>query len=160
MLIARTGKRWIPLHGIVPHSRFVAALDAVDRYMEGQRDLTESYDIEWATTMVPAGPSGVLIEPNLYWPDSRTDLIESYLADDYLSKCTAFADNPDAHRAVSQLRTGLAGVFENLGAAHFQIGRFYRYLENQQPATRALLQALKAHLDPSGIMNPGVLGLS
>jgi FAD/FMN-containing dehydrogenase len=159
MLIARTGKRWIPLHGIVPHSKFAATLDAVDRYMARQADVLERHDIEWATTMVPAGPSGVLIEPNLYWPDSRSSLLESYLPDSYLDGCQTFADNPSARAAVAELRGGLTDVFTQLGAAHFQIGRFYPYLATRRPETRALLQALKAHLDPAGIMNPGVLGL-
>ncbi len=159
MLIARSGKRWIPLHGIVPHSRFAATLEAVDAYMARQARLLERHDIEWATTMVPAGPSGVLIEPNLYWPDSRSSLLESYLPDSYLAGCQTFADNPSARAAVAELRRGLADVFTQLGAAHFQIGRFYPYLQTRRPETRALLQALKAHLDPEGIMNPGVLGL-
>ncbi len=159
MLIARTGKRWIPLHGIVPHSKFTATLDAVAAYLDSQAGQLQQHDIEWATTMVPAGPSGVLIEPNLYWPDARSDLIDSYLPGTYLEKCKVFAPNPEARAAVALLRQGLTRVFKELGAAHFQIGRFYPYLETRRPATRALLQALKQHLDPRGIMNPGVLGL-
>ena len=159
MLIARTGKRWIPLHGIVPHSALDRCLDALETYMDSQEKILQEHDIEWATTMVPAGPSGILIEPNIYWPDARSSLIESYLPPSYLSGCTAFEPNPQARSAVAKLRQGLVQMFRELGAAHFQIGRFYPYAETRQPETKALLEALKQHLDPNGVMNPGVLGL-
>jgi FAD/FMN-containing dehydrogenase len=159
LLLARTGKRWIPLHGIVPHSRFIPTLEALSAHLDAQAEMMAQMGIEWATTMVPAGPSGILIEPNLYWPDARTALIESVLPDSYLSRCAVFKPNPEARAAVAELRQGLARVFQTMGATHFQIGRFYPYLETREPETKALLIALKQHLDPKGVMNPGVLGL-
>ena len=159
LLIARTGKRWIPLHGIVPHSRFIPALDAIGNFLEAQESRMTQQGIEWATTMVPAGPSGILIEPNLYWPDARSELIDSYLPENYLSRCKVFDPDPRARATVAGLRRGLAEVFSGMGAAHFQIGRFYPYLQTRRPETKALLVALKQQLDPQGIMNPGVLDL-
>ncbi|MEO7386656.1 MAG: FAD-linked oxidase C-terminal domain-containing protein [Gammaproteobacteria bacterium] len=48
-------------------------------------------------------------------------------------------------------------LFDELGVASNQLGRTYRYYNNLAPETRALLEALKAALDPQGLMNPGVL---
>ena len=51
-------------------------------------------------------------------------------------------------------------LFSELGAASNQIGRSYPYFERLEPATADLLLDLKTRLDPRGLMNPGVLGLS
>ena len=53
----------------------------------------------------------------------------------------------------------VAACLDGFGAVHFQIGRAYNYLPRLAPPTRALVQALKAQLDPRGLMNPGCLGL-
>jgi FAD/FMN-containing dehydrogenase len=45
------------------------------------------------------------------------------------------------------------------GSSHLQIGKNYPYAKDRNPASWALLQALKAALDPKGILNPGALGL-
>jgi FAD/FMN-containing dehydrogenase len=57
------------------------------------------------------------------------------------------------------LRAGLTTVFMREGCAHVQIGKTYRYRESREPATYALLRALKAAVDPKGRVNPGNLGL-
>ena len=43
------------------------------------------------------------------------------------------------------------------GAANLQLGKFYDYRAGRDPAALALLDAIKAQLDPKGLMNPGVL---
>lgn len=45
------------------------------------------------------------------------------------------------------------------GAAHLQIGRTYAYRDALTPPALGLLRAIKAAVDPLGLMNPGVLGL-
>jgi D-lactate dehydrogenase (cytochrome) len=40
-----------------------------------------------------------------------------------------------------------------------QIGKDYPFLETRKPETAGLIRQLKAVLDPSGLMNPGALGL-
>jgi FAD/FMN-containing dehydrogenase len=40
---------------------------------------------------------------------------------------------------------------------HLQLGKWYPYLSVQHPGARELLLALKAQLDPHGILNPGAL---
>jgi FAD/FMN-containing dehydrogenase len=45
------------------------------------------------------------------------------------------------------------------GGAHLQIGKVYPLLDGRNTASVALLRAIKAALDPQGILNPGALGL-
>ena len=58
-----------------------------------------------------------------------------------------------------ETRNQLAELFLERGAAHLQIGRTYRYREGLRPAAWQLLEAIKATVDPRGLVNPGVLGL-
>jgi FAD/FMN-containing dehydrogenase len=55
------------------------------------------------------------------------------------------------------LKRETADLMRNLGCTHFQIGKFYSYREGRNPASLALFDAIKAALDPKGLMNPGVL---
>ena len=51
-------------------------------------------------------------------------------------------------------------VFARHGCGFFQIGRTYPYLASRDPASIALLKAIKAQLDPAFMLNPGALGLN
>jgi FAD/FMN-containing dehydrogenase len=51
-------------------------------------------------------------------------------------------------------------VFTRFGCAHFQIGRTYPYRQSKDAASWGLIEDIKAYLDPSGSLNPGVLGLN
>lgn len=159
IVLGHNGERWIPMHGIVPHSRLATLLTTLDQFMEDRAEVIEQHSIAWGLTAVPAGPSGILVEPNLYWRDSRSEMLESYLPQDYLDQKQSYDTDLSARGAVKELREGMVDVFRALGATHMQIGRVYPYLESRSPEVRTLLKALKAQLDPQGRMNPGSLGL-
>jgi hypothetical protein len=59
-----------------------------------------------------------------------------------------------------QLRSDLSRFWVDQGCVHLQIGKTYRYLESRQPPVRALVEGLKALVDPHGLVNPGSLGLT
>lgn len=159
IILGHHGERWIPMHGIVPHSRLQQLVSHLNTFMETHTDVVEQHGIIWGLTAVPAGPSGILVEPNLYWRDSRSNMLEGYLPQDYLDQKDVHDSDPAARAAVRKLREGMIDVFRALGATHMQIGRVYPFLKSRSPEVRALLRALKAHLDPQGRMNPGSLGL-
>ncbi len=71
----------------------------------------------------------------------------------------AFTSIPRRGRWSPSLRGELVELFAALGAASNQIGKTYRYLPSLKPETRALVESLKRVVDPSGLMNPGALGL-
>ncbi len=159
LILGQKGELWVPMHGIVAHSKLQKLLENLDAHMNENKTVIVEHGIAWAITAVPAGPSGILVEPNLYWRDERSAMQESYLPESYLSQKEVYSADPKARAAVRRLREGLIEVYRALGGTHMQIGRVYPYLESRSPEVRALLSALKAHLDPQGRMNPGCLGL-
>lgn len=160
LLLGAGGERWIPVHALVPHSRLVATMDALDAYFDENAEVVEAHSIEWGYIVLACGTSACLIEPAFYWKDSLEELHKRYLEPGFLRKLPRHPANPEARAAVSRIREDLAEMFMLAGAVHFQIGKFYRYRESRTPGTFELLQALKAHLDPEGLMNPGALGLN
>ncbi|WP_143150285.1 FAD-linked oxidase C-terminal domain-containing protein [Erythrobacter sanguineus] len=58
-----------------------------------------------------------------------------------------------------ELKGAIIDLYQEFGAAHFQIGRAYPYASRLNPQALALLQAIKRQLDPHSLMNPGALGL-
>lgn len=159
IILGHNGELWVPMHGIVSHSQLKALLKNLDQYMNDQEQVIQEHGIAWAITAVPAGPSGILVEPNLYWRDERSAMTESYLPDTYLSQKQRYPANAETKATVRHLREGMIDVFRALGAAHLQIGRVYPFLESRSPDVQALLKTLKAQLDPQGRINPGSLGL-
>ena len=159
MLLGPVGDRWAPMHGILPHSLQRTILDDIDAYMDSQKDVIEKHDIVWGLTSNLIGQSRMLVEVNLYWKDRRTDMIESYLEEDFLKTKDTYAHDPDAWKAVGDLRVGLAEVFRKLGGTHLQIGRSYPFLESRLDTTAALIRAIKQTVDPDNRINPGALGL-
>ena len=158
MMFGPKGDRWVPIHGIFPHSRVREAIQAADEYMNSQEALIKQHKIEWGFVIVLVGNSMVLIEPSFYWLDARTPFHESYLDAKHLDKVQSYDANPEAHAAVEQLRDELSDVYRKLGAVHLQIGRTYQWLDSREPHTRAMLSSIKAELDPNNLMNPGSLG--
>ena len=105
------------------------------------------------------GASTFLYEPALYWQDQRTVFHERMMDPDYLARLPTYAANPAGAELVETLRTGLIRLMHTHGAAHFQIGKLYPYLDGRDTATLHLLRAIKQELDPDGRLNPGALGL-
>ena len=99
-------------------------------------------------------------EPVFHWPDRWLPMHRAVPDPAHLARLNEPPANPDAEALVLELRAATIALFDELGAASNQIGRGYPYVERLEPATLAMLRALKTELDPRGLMNPGVLGLS
>jgi glycolate oxidase len=159
LLFNQDGKQWVPVHGIVPHSRALAFVAAVEAFFASQQAVLDEHGIEWGNFIVPASAQAIRVEPCLFFPDAPNELRRSFFDDEYLGGVTAQKRDQAVHDAVRDLRKGIADLAKDFGAAHFQIARQYPYRETRDPETYALLKAIKARVDPRGLMNPGVLGL-
>ena len=159
-ILGPDGQRWVPVHAIVPNSRYVATIGRIHQYFEDNAAVMAEHGIEWGYVMSACGQQACLVEPTFFWEDARKAIHEYFVEDSHLATLEKFPENLAARETVLKLRSGLADLFMELGAVHLQIGRLYRYKEGREPETFDLLKAIKAYVDPKGLMNPGSLGLT
>lgn len=154
-----SGERWVPLHGILPHSQAKAFHGALEAFYQARRSRLDELGIWTGGMFATVGASGFLYEIAIYWPDEITAYHRSVVPADYLENLPVHAANPEAREYVHQMKKDMGDLYAAHGAVNFQIGRFYPYRERLSPAVQGLLGALKDHLDPEGRLSPGVLGL-
>ncbi|MBM3502989.1 MAG: FAD-binding oxidoreductase [Alphaproteobacteria bacterium] len=158
-LLGPEGQRWVPVHGIMPHSRVVPFLKALDDYFNANRELVEKNGIEWGYLCTTVGAGAFLCEPTFFWPDSHYDVHRRHIEPAHYAKLKQVPTNLDARNAMIKIRKDLAKLFMDFGCIHLQVGKMYLYRESRDPLTYALLQAIKDHVDPHHLVNPGSLGL-
>ncbi len=158
-IIGPEGERWVPVHGIFPHSQAVAAMNAIRKLFESyERTLTE-HEIGVGHLLATVGGNCTVLEPVFFWPDALEEIHRLSVEPGHLRGIRGFPENPAARAAVTEIREALIALFTELGAAHLQLGKSYRYREGLQGANWRLIEALKKELDPGRRMNPGALGL-
>ena len=159
-ILGPKGERWAPIHGIAPHSNAEAVVMEVNRFFNDRADVMERCSIEWGYVLFAISTNAILIEPMIYWPGVREPYYERMIEPGHFAKLPGAKANSEAEEAIAVLRSDLTQLFMELGCAHLQIGKTYRYLQSRLPEPRALLEALKSAVDPRGLMNPGALGLA
>lgn len=157
-VLAHNGDRWVPVHGILPLSQALSAVQAVEALLERESAVMREHGIVYSPLTANLDRAFVF-EPCFYWPDVIYPLHTDVLGEALTAPWRERPRRPAATAAVQRLWQQVAACLQQHGAVHMQIGRAYPYLQRLEPRTRALLQALKAHVDPGGRMNPGSLGL-
>ena len=153
------GERWVPLHGVLRHSDVVPFHDALQAFYASRKGEMARLGVWVGTMFSPVGPNGFLYEIALYWPDARTVYHPHMLTPEHLATQPDFPDNAEVRAYVDRLKRDIVDLYQQHGAAHFQIGRTYPYRDRLDPQASMLVQAIKTAVDPRGLMNPGVLGL-
>lgn len=159
-IVGPEGERWVPVHGIVPTSEGPATWAEIDSLFDSYASEFDAHGVTVGFLITNLGATGFLIEPVFLWPEALDEIHKNTVEADHLAKLKGFAPNPDATAIVSKARRAVIDVFSRHGAAHFQIGRTYPYKQHRRPDTWALLQEIKAAVDPHGNINPGALGLA
>jgi len=159
MLRGADATRWVPVHGIVPHSKVTDAVTAMEACMAEHAHLAEDIGLSWSYVCALVGAGSVLVEANFYWQGESNPLIDACLGapDQQRQGAAAAADTGDIAR-LSELRTAMAAALAGTAAVHLQLGRDYPYLGALDDTQRAVLHGCKRLLDPRHVMNPGALG--
>jgi FAD/FMN-containing dehydrogenase len=157
VILGPDGERWVPVHGILPHSRAAAAFEALQAALAAEAEASSRHGVKTGFLFVAAGPEGALIEPCFYWPGEWRFFHRRRVRPEVLARLRPPPPDPEAEALVARLRRRLADLLRAHGAAHFQLGRFYRWRGELDPVSRALYAGLKRELDPAGILNPGAL---
>jgi FAD/FMN-containing dehydrogenase len=148
----------VPVHGIVPLSKALETVQAVEALIAGHAAAMQAHGVVYSPLTANIDRA-FLFEPCFYWPDEiyplHVDVLGSALTQPWRSRPAA----PAARALVNQLWQEVNDCMDRLGAVHFQVGRAYPHLSRLAEPSASLLRALKAQLDPRGLMNPGSLGL-
>ena len=153
------GERWVPIHGIVALSEAAACYAGIEGVLDDMRPRLQAAGVSTGFMLTTLSTNGFLIEPVFFWPEERQALHEATVEPQVLARLDRHAANPEATALVSEARSRVIEVFAGFGAAHFQVGRTYPYMDSRDGASRRLLQALKDAADPERRFNPGGLGL-
>lgn len=158
-MLGPEGERWVPVHGFLPHSKLIAAWDALqDLFAEHREDMAR-LGVETGALIAATGRSSCLIEPVFFWPGEQNPLHRVSLEPDHLAKLPTLPDSPEATALVMTLREAVIGIFRSMDAIHLQIARSYPLKASHSETGWGILKAVKAQIDPRGLMNPGSLGL-
>lgn len=158
-MIGPNAERWVPVHGVVAMSDGPACWAEIEAYFDTLRARFDAHDVTTGTLITTLGTTGYLIEPVFLWPDDLFELHETSVEAGYLKGLKRKPADRDATALVAEARAGVVDIFTRYGGAHFQVGRTYPLAQTRSAPALALLQALKAHLDPDNRINPGALGL-
>lgn len=153
------GERWLPVHGLVPHSRAVDMMDKIEKIFADHSEEMAAHDIHTGYLLATVGASTCVLEPVFFWPDERMEIQEEIVEASAKKNFQDYGSRPDGFTAVMKVRAALVELFREEGAVHLQIGKAYKYREGLEPASFALVETLKKELDPTGQINPGALGL-
>lgn len=157
--IGPDGERWAPMHGLFALSDGDAAWARIEALFDSFAERFDRHGIIVGYLLAVVSSTVFVIEPVFYWPGPRTVWSEGMLTQAELAKFRDFPDDPEVTTTVVEARDALNELFDELGAAHLQIGKKYHYREHLQPQALALLEAIKSAVDPQRLMNPKSLGL-
>jgi FAD/FMN-containing dehydrogenase len=159
IVIGTEGNRWIPTHGVVPHSKAAKVQADIEEVYGEHRSALDEFGVGCALLSTVIGAGAFLIEPILTWPDEMLPFHERLMEPSYRKRIKPLAHNPRAGEFIVELRSRLKAVLAQHGATHMQIGRAYPFKDRIGAINWELLSAIKQAVDPRGLMNPGALGL-
>lgn len=156
-MLGPQGERWAPVHALVPHSKATSMFNALQELFAREQETMDRHGIFIGTLLSSVGAQTVVIEPCIYWPDSHNAFHQRTVDADHRERIGCPGEHLEARAAADVLKRQIADTMRAHGAANLQLGKFYDYRAGRDPAALAVLDAVKAQLDPKGLMNPGVL---
>lgn len=156
-ILGPAGERWVPVHGLLPHSRAAAAWNELHSVYQASAEARARHDIRIGHLYATLAQHSLLIEPVFYWPDAHAEYHRRVVDAALLARWPKPQAQPAARAEVDRLRHAVVQALRRHGAAHFQLGKFYPYRADRDPAALALYDAVKRSVDPGGLFNPGAL---
>lgn len=157
-ILGPEGESWAPVHGMVALSQAPALLAALEAMFAERREAFEREGIYTGYLFTSVSTNAITIEPVFYWPHGYRPIHAAHVEPAHLAKLPKLPENPGATAIVAEAKQRVIDICAGFGCGHFQIGRTYPYRESRDEASRAVLDAVKAVVDPKRQLNPGGLG--
>ncbi|PVX30679.1 FAD-binding oxidoreductase [Sphingomonas pokkalii] len=157
-ILGPKGEAWVSVHGHASLSTAPAMFDEIDAMFASRKDLFEANGVHYGYLFTSLSTNAITVEPVFYWPEAYRPVHKSMVEPAHLARLPQLPANPAATAVVNDARNAFKDIAARYGCAHFQVARTYPYRESRDDASRGLLDAVKAELDPHGILNPGALG--
>jgi FAD/FMN-containing dehydrogenase len=153
------GERWLPCHAKLAHDQAVPFHHALQALFASEGETMARHNIVAGGMFMAVGSTAFVYEPAFYWPDAQTPYHARIVDADYLKTLPVHPRSEAAESEALRIKARVVDLMHVHGGVHSQIGKVYPYARDHNPAHWALLKAMKAELDPKGILNPGALGL-
>ncbi len=153
------GRRQLPMHTILPHSRVIEFNRNYHALIERNEKRMKDCGVIQLSVYSAISTNGFLFEPVLIWPDTVEEFHRRHSSDAVLANVEATEPNEPARTLVAELRTEIVDLMYESGGIHLQIGKAYPYLRDRDASQVKILKDLKGFIDPKGLFNPGALGL-
>jgi len=158
-VLAPDGRRLLAIHAILPFSAADVVHEETVALVDAHAADLRAHKVMIGYSFATVGKTGLLYEPVFYWEDALEIYHRRETPPELLTGMKLFPANPAGQRLVQTVRDAMVEIMYRHGGVHLQIGKAYPYLRDRDPAAVAMLRALKAHVDPKALMNPGALGL-
>jgi len=157
-VVGPRGGRWAALNAKVAHSAAIGLIAAFDELAARHEDAMARHGVTITRLASALSNHSFSFEPVFHWADEWLPIHRASMEPGFLKKLKEPPPNPEARALVNTLRAETVELFRRRGAASNQLGRTYPYFTALKANPSELLMTVKHHLDPTGMMNPGVLG--
>lgn len=153
------GERWVPLHGILPHSKVADFHKALDTFFAARETDMQYHNVWYGRLFSLVEGSGFIYQIAIYWPDEITAYHRKVVPEDYLNYLPDYPANPKARAYVDKLKNELIDLFVAHDAVNFQLGKSYPYASRLAAEPLQLIKDIQRSLNPKGLLSSGNLEL-
>ena len=125
--VGPSGERWVPVHGLFPHSKIVDAWKASEAVFERHREKLTEYKVITGYLFATIATNAFVLEPVFFWQDELKELHEKTVVPSHFAKLTKYPENLEIRAYVDKVKSELVDLYSDLGSSHFQLGKSYHY---------------------------------
>ena len=153
------GKLQIWTHGVFPFDQIEISYKTIRDIILNYKNIIKAEEISVTMSFALAG-NAVMIEPVITWTGNASELHLLGMKNNAKhQEIKANQLNASTKPLVHEIRNAIEKGMSELGAAHMQYGRFYKFAHNNSQSSVEFIKSIKTIVDPSRLFNPGALDI-